>query len=245
MIELHNRGSVPVPVGDFRTDCSCMQVYQLEEGLKRTVTKIVVPAGGSQSVYIDLRGSGEPGTRLASAVFFRDLEADPGEHRVAVLYTPVARVYAFPRAVAFGIVPAGVPATRRVEVRSDGTYDGNLDGLRSSGPDAFAITIVPTPPEERAKFAQEFRGQHLLGYLDITFRPGPLEGSSEDTIVVTKDGQEFLRLTASAQVVADYAAAPSRLTLPRTEGGNSVYTATVHFRSRDDQKFRAKYAATD
>lgn len=242
---LHNPGSISVPVGDFRTDCTCMQVYQYEEGLKRPIAKLAIGAGSSQTIYLDLRPGGDPGTQYASALYFRDLESDAGEYRVAVLYTPVARVYAVPRAIAYGLIPTGVPTTRRIEIRSDGTHTEDLSGIASSKPDTFSLAVVIPTELERQKVATEFRGQHLLAFIDITFRMERRGTSYNDTMIVTKGDKEFLRLAVSAQGADDYMATPSLLTLPRIEGGKAVFATNLHFRSRDDRIFQARFVNTN
>lgn len=237
-IEIRNSGDASVTVGDFRTDCTCMKVYQLEGDEKRTVTRLIVPPGGVQTLYLDLRVSGEPGKQYASSVFFRDLETERDEYHVVVAYTPVARVYLVPHAVAFGVIPAGVLSTKRVEIRSDGSYSGDLAGLRSDNANISISVVTPTQSEKDVLTTTSRGQQHLIGYLDIAVRPSPEQTNYDDSLIIFQNSEEFLRLRVIARVDTAFSAAPSRLTLPRVEGGANVYKAKVIFHSRTGKSFR-------
>ena len=238
-IELRNSSSTAVSVGKFRTGCSCMTVYRLDGNVRRSVQELVIPGGEHRTVYLDVRITGEPGRRYTTAVYFQDLQAEIGEFQVSIVYTPITRIYTIPQNIVFDSIQVGSVATRRVEVRSDGSYQEDLRGLSISKPEIYSMTTVYPTVEEQARFADTFKGQHLVGFLDISIRPQSGENRS-DELFITNHGTEFVRLNSSVQAVTPFSAAPSRLTLPRTENGKNSYSARLMIRSRTDTAFSVK-----
>ena len=111
-IKFFNRGSGGLTLSEFHSNCSCIRLYRVENGVKYKFRTLVIDPGEATSVFADLRVSGEPGTQIASSVWCKTSDPDNQEIQINLFYTPVARLYTVPSLLLFGQVPCDTPVTK-------------------------------------------------------------------------------------------------------------------------------------
>ncbi len=229
-IRITNESASSSVLDEFRSDCSCVTIYEMQDGVKKKVGKMALGPREEVKVYADIRISGDPGVKRSSSVQFR--ESGERHRQVGIFFTPVARLYSIPQVAVFGDVPVNTALTRRIELRSDGSFPDRVGVISCSRPELFSVEFMAPGASEKEMFEKSNPGQHLLGNLDLVLRADKT-CICEDELIVLNDGKEFLRLLTSARVVEEYQLSPGALVLPRAQSnGEPLYSANVVCRAR-------------
>jgi hypothetical protein len=230
-IEFTNRTGRSAALSEFKSDCSCLQIYQEVDGRRERFVSIPVPPGDSKTVFVDLRVGSDLGARRAVRVSFRDDTCSPPYRVVNIGYVPAAHLYAVPQSVTFGEIPVGESAVRTVELRSDGSYTNPIKTVTCTPSDRLSAAFNPATDAEKTRFEKEHPGQFLLGRLDLTATASAV-GVFDIQAVVSHDGKELIRVPASGTGIADYRIVPGAVVLPRLGSGGPEYVMAVACRSR-------------
>jgi len=238
-IRILNRGTNDVVLDEFNANCACISLYTQHDGTKSKLKELRIESLSERTFFADIRVSGEPGLVGASVVEFRDSRPGQASYRmVRITFVPVASLYTFPRVLSFGSMAVGSTATQRFEVRSDGSFTGNLKTISMSDTDTFSMRYSDPDPRDRDRFDRSQPGQHLIGYIDVTLNP-QAESRDISTDLVFRDGKvELFHMPASASIESDYALSPSTLILPRYVSGLAKYEAELLLTTRTPGDFK-------
>ena len=237
--------STPVVLSEFRTDCSCLQIYEKVGETRRRINTMTLRAGESRSVYVDVRISEEPGVSRSSQVSFGVGEVKKSYYTVPILYSPVARLYPMPRIATFGEVASETLATVRVELRSDGTFRERIKAIRCSRPDLFTVTFAEPSASDRGQLAASQPGQFLVGFVELGLKPSDDRTQVAEEVVLFDGNRDLIRIPISATTIPRYRFAPGFVLLPRMAAGQRVYTAKVSCAPRDKKAFELKAVEID
>jgi hypothetical protein len=239
-IRISNRGLTRASMSGFHASCACMRLYTLRDTAKLALSSLVIEPSSSDTIYADLMVAGDPGMTQATVVAFRESGADEDtglEYRVGIKFTPLARIYAVPKMIAFGDVAEGAHSSQRVELRSDGTFDGDLGELSCSSPALFSVEYQKASVTERREFGASLPGQHLLGFLNVSIKPTAHATKIHEQLSIMSNGRELCTLPVSARPISEFVLAPSTVVLPRIASQEVAYASSVRCIGRSADRF--------
>ena len=245
-IPLKNTSRQTISLTGFKTDCSCLQVYEQSGGVRRQLDQLTLAPGEAKTIYADVRVSTEPGIARASFVEFKADEHPLAQYyQVPIFHIPVARLYTMPRTASFGVVAAESAAVLRVELRSDGSFHEPIRTIRTSKPELFSANFVEATEAERSLISSTQRGQVLLGYVDLMLKAEVRPDQIGEELSLLSGETELIRLPVSATSVGYFRLSPATVILPRVVGGDKKYSAKVMCSSRDKEAVSLRILQTD
>jgi hypothetical protein len=235
-IRIINKGQVARKIGQFTTDCTCIHIYELRGSAKVDLVELTFEPFETRTIYMDLMVSGNHGQKQATSIGFKDIsgdDLDSPHYATNILFVATTALFTVPQNVDLGVVALGARVRKRLEVRSNGSYEGSIKKLSPAHVGAgIHVEIHDATDEARREFTKVMGGQQLVGYIDLTVGPVEVLGVNSGEVVVTLEGERVLEIPVHWRVLSEYIGLASEIVLPRLSNGAAQYIATVRCRSR-------------
>jgi hypothetical protein len=239
-IDIVNSGKSMFTLTDFKASCSCQTVYQKASSSKAGVGTLMVGPHSSNTILVDILVGGDSGSRQGSVVHFQDRQR--GEvYSVPVVYTPVASMFAVPKAVPFGELVAGTRTTRTVEIRRSARIDGLAVTVVGATLKSLGARFVAASASQADDFNAANPGQYLVGHLDLTLDATSSNARVRERVVVAKDALTRVEIPISAEILLEHALIPPRVLLPRRTSGGLLSSSRIICQSRSGRAFSVAF----
>lgn len=241
--KIANRNTHNVQLLKTLSDCACVDVYRLNNGVKIKIQDYVLQPNEEVTLHADIRIGGEPGQFRSSTVIVQTSETGFENLVTRINYLPVTRLYTLPRAALFGELLEGQEGEQAVELVSDGTYTDRIEAITCSNPLLYHVTYYPINTANSGNTKHIPKGQMHVGTIKVTARAtsGPMVDN--DTLVVYSNGKELISFPVSCSVVREQELRPGNVVLPRVAAKELVYSINVICKSNTKKPYRLKYTS--